>query len=306
MIAKQTHGEDILKRFSLSEEAFLGAGSESRVYSLNDSQILRIYAPGTSLDSIYKLKEFYDSIRGRDTVPFVIPMITEIEDHQGCFHSIEPRIKGVNLSEHLRGLAADSRTYALCQYAKAVGQIKSLRINHNNYYGEILASKPLKNVSWVQFLLDRVDQTLAASFYDLTLDIPHIERIICNWKKQLVETVGDVEYALVHGDVFPGNTMVDDQGNVIAIIDFSPMTLIGDWRLDLVAALIFLEVTDVYQNTDSQIVIAVLKEIYRKLDVKLLGCYRTYYALYFSYAKRDDLKLYQWCIKSLVEAENYS
>ena len=95
--------------------------------------------------------------------------------------------------------------------------------------------------------------------------------------------------------------MVDERGRVIAVIDFSPMTVAGDPRLDLLCALIFIEVDDGYQPSDSEIVRRLIAEHYGEAILRLEDVYRTYYSLYFSPVKRSDPKLYKWCVANLTE-----
>ena len=88
--------------------------------------------------------------------------------------------------------------------------------------------------------------------------------------------------------------MVDERGRVIAVIDFSPMTVAGDPRLDLLCALIFIEVDDGYQSGDSKAVRQLIAERHGEASLRLEDVYRTYYSLYFSTARRRDPKLYNW------------
>ena len=105
----------------------------------------------------------------------------------------------------------------------------------------------------------------------------------------------------MHGDYFPGNVIVDKHGEVRAVIDFSPMTVAGDPRLDVICALIFLEVDDGYQQSDSDAVLRLAEERIGAELQELSAVYRTYYSLYFSGCRDSDPSLYRWCVANLSQ-----
>ena len=130
-------------------------------------------------------------------------------------------------------------------------------------------------------------------------DVPGLADIVAAWERDPGMVADVTEPGLVHGDYFPGNVMVDQRGDVIAVIDFSPMTVSGDPRLDIVCALIFLEVDDGFKPGDLDIVRRMIVERHGADILQLEDVYRTYYSLYFSPVKRSDSKLYAWCAENL-------
>ena len=79
------------------------------------------------------------------------------------------------------------------------------------------------------------------------------------------------------------------------------MSVAGDPRLDLLCALIFIEVDDGYQSDDSETVRQLIAARHGEAVLRLENVYRTYYSLYFSPVKRSDPKLYAWCVANLTE-----
>ena len=86
------------------------------------------------------------------------------------------------------------------------------------------------------------------------------------------------------------------------MIDFSPLTVAGDPRLDLIAALIFLEVDDGYQPDDSPFARRLFEERHGPALLDLGGLYRAYYSLFFAHTKDTDPLLYRWCVANLRKA----
>jgi hypothetical protein len=95
--------------------------------------------------------------------------------------------------------------------------------------------------------------------------------------------------------------MVDARGGVTGILDFSPMTVAGDPRLDLAGALIFLEVVAPYRPEDSTTVEDVITARHGDAVLSVIELYRIYYSLYFSATKEFDPELYRWCVNNLTK-----
>jgi aminoglycoside phosphotransferase (APT) family kinase protein len=114
--------------------------------------------------------------------------------------------------------------------------------------------------------------------------------------------VGDVEPALVHGDYFPGNVMMDDDLSVSGVIDWSFLTQSGDPRMDAAAAVLFLEIERPWcTEADARLVENYLSSRTPEL-AKVLPVYRVFYAI--------DLIAYplgpaheRYCIDVLLSAQ---
>ena len=291
--------DPVLQRFSLSQDDLLGHGGESRVYALDDERILRVYERGADRGYVDRLREFYQRV-GRHALPFEIPVVIEIAMHGDLLYAIEQRIQGSRMSDFLKKATGEARMRSLVSYVETAGRIQELPLEADDF-GELLLPKPVRQPAWAEYLAAHGRDSLSRGEADLSQDVPGLKDIVAAWERSL-DLVSDVTTpSLVHGDYFPGNVMVDDRGQVIAVIDFSPMTLSGDPRLDVLCALIFIEVDDGYQSGDSETVRQLIAERHGEAILRLEDVYRTYYSLYFSPVKRSDPKLYAWCVKNLTE-----
>jgi len=108
------------------------------------------------------------------------------------------------------------------------------------------------------------------------------------------------ERRLVHGDYFPGNVMIGDDLAVSGVIDFGTLTVMGDTAMDVVSAIIFIEVVPAGDPEDAAYLTARAVRTRGAGFVELMRAYRAYYALRLApYAEADDARLYAWCARTL-------
>src|SRR5207237_222382 len=103
--------------------------------------------------------------------------------------------------------------------------------------------------------------------------------------------------ALVHGDYFPGNVLIDDRMAVSAVVDFSTFTLVGDPLLDAVCAFVFLEMNDPFTDADVALVRRLALERYGNPLNDAEPFYRAYFAVFLAspeYAAPPYPRLYEW------------
>lgn len=293
------YGRAILRRFGLSDQELLGSGGESRVYALDDDRVLRVFGPGATEAKIDGLLRFYETLDVTD-VDFLVPDVLESGREDDLIYSIETRLPGRDLSTVFNELDHEARVRALKDLARVAGEVRKLRSSFASY-GEILADNPVERDSWSEFLLDRARMSLRRSQASLARDVPDLDPVVAEWEADVRTLVGAPQPELVHGDFFPGNVMVDNSGKLTAVIDFSPMTVSGDWRLDITGAEVFLELGGVGRREDRQIVERELNDRYG-VPADVTDVYRRYYALYFSAVGSEDPPVYDWCVRQLTQS----
>lgn len=287
----------ILQKFSLSENDLLGFGGESRVYAIDGERVLRVYNRGAERGYVNRLREFYRSLNNHG-LPFETPVVLEIATEGGLLFTIERRIQGRRLTDFLKEATGEARTRALVSYVQTAARIKELPFQADRF-GELLVPEPLLRPAWPAYLAARARRSLSQCEADFAKDVPGLADIVPAWEQSLALVAGVTSPQLVHGDYFPGNLMVDSTGSVTAVIDFSPMSVAGDYRLDILCALILIEVDDGFQPGDSETVRRLIAERHGEALLTLEDVYRTYYCLYFSPVKNTDPRLYEWCVAGL-------
>ena len=291
------HGAAVFKRFSLEERDVLGSGGESQVFALDDERVLRLYREHADPAYVARLHDFYRALNGV-TLPFELPFMEEVGDVDGALYAIEKRLPGVSFTQYLKGARAEERSLALAGYLTAATYIHAIPVDTEKF-GELLTGKPMQRPGWPEYLAARARKVLSSSYSQLSADVPDLDGIVQSWENDLQMLAHVTEPKLAHGDYFPGNVMVNESGEVTAVIDFSPMTVAGDPKLDLACALFFIELDLSYQPDDSPLLARLLHERQDAPSPDVIALYRTFYSLYFSGAKNDP-PLYEWYVANLA------
>lgn len=285
-------------RFGVTDADLLGRGGESEVFALDAARVLRVYKPGTRHDYLDRRRAFY-AMLSRRRLPFELPTVLEIGTTGKRLYSVERRMPGRVFSDVLPTLRGADRERVLASYLRAAEQIGTVELP-DQPFGEILAAgEPLQRDSWSEYLWDRLQQSYRLSRSDLLRDVPEIEGILAHVRSELRDLERFRERRLVHGDYFPGNVYVSESFEVSGVGDFGYSTVVGDPRMDLAGAVIFLEVVDGYRREDTAYLRRLLEEQRGCDPTRWVALYRLYYSTYFSTCRLDDPPTYAWCVRSL-------
>jgi putative membrane protein len=288
----------LLRHFGLGSAALLGKGSESSVYALDQERVLRIYGPEASPAYIQARSDFYAQLAARKP-SFATPAVLDrgvIDRHP---YTIEQRMHGSDLARILPQLAGRDRERALISYLELATRIGAIRFPGARFGEMLVPGGALQRDTWPQFLWDRIQQTLQVSRGDLAQDVPQLDLLLSRFHAGVLQLLAIDTKALVHGDYFPGNMFVDDSLTAFGVGDFGYSTLVGDPRMDVAGAVIFLEVVGGYQEADTRLLLRHLQEQPGAVSREVMNLYRLYYSLYFSFCKHSDTPLYDWCIQNL-------
>ncbi len=292
----------ILHHFGIPSTALLGKGSESQVYALDQARVLRIYPAGASLAALQARQSFYTQLAARHP-PFVIPTVLShgvIDEHP---YTIEQRMHGHDFARVLPQLTGRDRARALTSYLGLATQIGTIEFP-DAPFGEIIVPGTLQRDTWPDFLWDRAQQTLQRSRRDVEHDVPQLDRLLREFHTRLLSMATLQTKSLVHGDYFPGNVFIDDTLTIYGVGDFGYSTVVGDPRMDVAGAIVFLEVVEGYQRADTQLLLRSVQEGSEPVSADIIELYRLYYSLYFSHCKHDDPTTYAWCIQNLRSWRN--
>jgi aminoglycoside phosphotransferase (APT) family kinase protein len=281
----------VLARFP--EARLLGEGSESRVFALSDTRVLRV-PKGGSAAFWERRRAFCDRLAGFD-LGFRTPVVLDGGDVGGELFFVEERMIGRDMTAALPHLGGAARERAFDSYLDVVSSLGTVSLGEG-WWGEVLADDPVRAPSWVQFLCDRVRASAAAASPRVRADLPHLDRCVADFCAE-VRTLQVGGARLVHGDFFPGNVIVDESGAVTGVVDFASLTMAGDPALDIVGSLVFLDITPGVNPTD----IDRLRDRIRHRDptaLRHVSTYRRFYALRYLHAL-DDPPLYRWCLETL-------
>jgi aminoglycoside phosphotransferase (APT) family kinase protein len=287
--------ERVPERFRADVLRRIGHGGEATVYELTGNRALRVYHGQPH--GAREMAAFYDTMTLAN-VPFSLPRILEQGEDDGICYSVDQLIPGRPLHELMPLLRGDERALALAAYAAAAFEIATLPAVRDEY-GEFLRDEDsISAGTWHEYLLARMHRSLQAAPW-LRGDVPELDAI-AQVLVQRIRSSTPAHRALVHGDYFPGNVLMSDDLTVTGVIDFGPLTVIGDPWLDLASAVMFLEVVRPgYLPADTAFV---QEHVVARAGSGVLDAvttYRGWYAIRFSPYRDDDPNLYDWCVTSL-------
>jgi aminoglycoside phosphotransferase (APT) family kinase protein len=289
----------ILAGLGLVDPHLLGTGIGSRVYEHTSDTVVKIH-DGARLVELERLRTFYDQLAVY-RFPFAVPAIHEIGHVGKTYFTIERRLPGEMLSRVLPRLTAPQRRNLLRRYLHAAGCFQQVTLP-DRPFGQILAGEPIEAPTWRGFLERMIDQGLRRGAVYLKEDLGGAEcvrRIERYFEREL--PLFDTVHAksLVHGDYWPDNVLVDlrdDSWDVSAVLDFDGMTLVGDNRLDLAAAVFFLEMREGYPRRDSAFLLRHAVAQHGPSMAPVIEFYRLWYSAVYAHTKPFDSLTYGWCL----------
>jgi hypothetical protein len=289
----------ILSRLGLVDPHLLGTGIGSRVYEHTSDTVVKIHG-GAGQAELERLRNFYDRL-DQYRFPFAVPAIDEIGRVGETYFTIERRLPGEMLSRVLPRLAAPPRRNLLRRYLHAATCFQQVTLP-DRPFGQILADEPIQAPTWRAFLERMIDQGLRRGAVYLKEDLGGAERVlgIERYFERELSLVDEVHTkSLVHGDYWPDNVLVDardDGWDVSAVLDFDGMTLVGDSRLDLAAAVFFLEMREGYPRRDSAFLLHHAVAQYGPSIAPVIEFYRLWYSAVYAHTKPFDPLTYGWCL----------
>lgn len=284
-------------RFRADVVRRIGHGGEATVYELTGGRVLRVYHAAPH--GAGRIAAFYREISAAKP-SFALPEIIEQGEADGVHYSLDRLIPGRPLHDLMRELSGADRERALASYADAVFEIASLPCAQPGY-GEFLRDAgSIVAESWPAYLVARMGRSLAQAPW-LRDDVPRLDRAVAALRAR-IDALPPAPRVLVHGDYFPGNVLIGEDLRVSGVIDFGPLTVMGDQWLDLASAVMFLEVSRPgYTPADTGFVL-------RRIDARAgagvrdaIALYRAWYAIRFSPYRDDAANLYRWCVTSLKQ-----
>jgi aminoglycoside phosphotransferase (APT) family kinase protein len=279
-------GEDpgaraVLAEFALEPSALLGRGGEASVYALDDSRVLRVHRAGTSEVSVRRRAALLDELEpSARRLPYAIPRVLTVANRADRIVTIEPRLPGRPLSDALGQETGARRAALVRSYLDAVDRLTELELVRP-FYGDLLMDDAIRKTSFREYLRERARVSLTAAGGELQ-KVPH---------QSLADALPEpATPSFVYLDAYPGNLLV--QGDTItAVLDFGGVALMGDARLNALAAAAYLP------PGDAGTVAAWLAEH----DLaELYGPARRWVAAFWSFAC-DDALLAEWCRSVLLE-----
>ncbi|MGW4503656.1 phosphotransferase family protein [Streptomyces sp. NPDC004436] len=230
--------DQLLAARGLSYADLIASGTEARVYALGRDQVLKVYADPDQRSALETIADLYRRF-DRNSVPFALPEIQNIEQHGPLLAVTETLLPGTPMGDALD--LTNPATEAA--YLAAVRDFTSLRLTTPLDRRMLLDPDPThQGEDWNAFLLRLLTQKLPKVLTHLRLDVPAVDSITNRLTARLAQPYTGPE-GVIHGDLYPDNILVADS-KVSAVIDFGTFTLLGDPLYDLAGACAYYRMYD--------------------------------------------------------------
>ncbi|WP_437058014.1 phosphotransferase family protein [Streptomyces sp. enrichment culture] len=297
-----THDEAtrLLRRWTgVADPRPLGQGMEGLVYEIDRDRVAKIWF-GQPEAALHRTRMFHDALRAKH-FEFAVPRIHEVHVIEGRCVTIEQRLVGTPLSEHL-----------------AAGRVTldEARSSFVDVLAGLAGSGPLPEGRTLSVMDEE------RSLYDAADDFPAVlwalaERRHSRFRQVLEPAVEDLDKklralpgrlrdvdsgrrAVIHGDLIPANILADDAGSPTAVLDWGFLTTEGDPVFDAaVAASVF----DMYGESALETELGLYERIEERLGCQrdALLVYRAAYSLITAnaYDAEGGDGHFAWCVAAL-------
>lgn len=292
----------LLQKYNLSPDAWLGRGMEAEVYALDANRVLKLYPGTTSLSHLETLRRFYESL-DRHQLPYELPYIYDVIAEGDTIITAERRLTGARLEDRLPGLDARQLEQVMERYLTAVCALSAVQASPSVERYLLFDSEGISQRAdgdWHHFLERYLALKLAQLMPYLSRDVNGFATKIGQLQTILSQPY-DGELCLIHGDFYPGNLLVNEPLEINALIDFGLMTMYGDALFDVATSWVFF---DMYDSLKADVCGRYLEVILARLGERVQGkLYR--YVLLYSILGANAYSLdctdghYLWCVANL-------
>ena len=285
--------EGILREEGLDDPIFLGAGEDAWAFALSDTEAVRVF-PHASKSFVSELVHLYDRLQGH-SFSFQCPRIHEVRVHEGIVYTIEARLPGRPMGEFCRGADGEARRRVLRNYLEALREVGEVEIGDRDFGGLSISAVWPTAGTWKEFLRRGLETSWGQIGPGLTEEFPGVRRIISRLEVLIEERMDWDRKSLVHGDAYPGNVLVDDDGEVATILDFGRYSLVGNPRLDVAIAIELTEIAADFTPEDTEYLRGLIEED------PAAAAYRAWTAIVLASVYGGDSRIVRKCVRTLRE-----
>lgn len=282
----------------------LAAGVEGAIYDLGDDLIAKVWRERRTSE-LERMRILYADVAAAD-LPFGTPEIVRVEQVDGTSVTYERKLPGEPLQHRLslddceigpaatrcvvdvlRALATVPATTGMRQLP-VLGEDQPLRASADTFQAALLGL--------ISRRVNRFGPVIRGQ-------LPDLDRR-CTALQERLATIGACPETVIHGDLFGGNILVDEQARPLAVLDFGFLTTSGDRRFDAA-------ITASIMNMYGPHALAITQELTAQFaqdlgyPIEVLLIYQAAYAVATSNAFTPDGSdgHFAWCIAQLRRAD---
>jgi hypothetical protein len=282
----------------------LAAGAEGAIYDLGSDLIAKVWRVRRR-GELELMQHFYADV-AKAGLPFMTPEILTVEQLDGVSVTYERKLPGKPLKQRL---AFDDRD---AEPAAARCVIEVLRALRTVPATEAMRRLPVLDEEqplWAgvdtfrDALMNLLSRRVARFGGVVRKHLGDFDRRYESLRRRL-QTLARCPDTVIHGDLVPGNILVDERARPVAVLDFGFLTTAGDPRLD---AAIAASVMNMYGPYAPAIANALTRQAAEDLGypVDVLLIYQAAYAVATANAFTSDGSdgHFAWCVNQLRRAD---
>lgn len=293
----------LLLEEGLRVRSVLGSGMEGTVLELEQDRVAKVWHSRTA-DELETLRSFYEAV-SRAEPSVRTPQIDRVLELDGQCATVEPRLHGRPLRSTMGADAYHLRSADIDCVLEVLSALRSIAPTDGMSVLPILPGEPAFDPrrTFEASLAELVERRTTTSRDPLAAHVPDLGAVVAAVTSSL-HRQEPATACLVHGDLIPGNLLVDGGLEPTAVLDFGFLTTVGDPAFD---AAIAASIHDMY-GSRAAINEAVLSEAVMDrfgYDEQRLWVYRAAYALCtatcFSASGSDGH--FRWCVGMLARPQ---
>jgi aminoglycoside phosphotransferase (APT) family kinase protein len=293
----------VLTKYGLTERDWVGRGMEAEVYRYGAEAVVKLYPSSDQLAAnLHDLQAFYATLTPA-ALPYALPAISQIASEEPLIVTCERYLPGEPLTTRIAQSTPADLERLFPPYVAAVHALSELVMPPASTRYKLFDPAQLSlraDGDWHAFL----KRWLHAQ---LTVLAPYFEQDVVAFGQKLALMDAVLaqpyrgEYRLVHGDICPGNLLVDGQGQICALLDFGLFTMYGDPLFDAATAWVFF---DMYDELNADVRSRLLPFVLRRCGTAAYGKLIRYVLLYSllaanTYSPDCSDGHYRWCVSNL-------
>jgi len=281
----------------------LGSGAEGAIYRLGNGTVAKVWG-GRREAELVRMQGFYADV-ARAGLPFATPVILGVEEVDGVAVTFEQELHGEPLQKRL---------------AFEDAQLDPATVNCVVEVLRALATVPGTDTMREMPVLDEERPFWAGTHDFRTALVALLERRVARFGGVLrshmpdfdrrymgilekLDGLDNVPTAVIHGDLFGENILVDEKLRPVSVLDFGFLSTAGDPRLDASIAAVIM---NMYGPHAAAIAAAVTDRFAAELGyaVEAMLVYGAAYAVATSNAFTPDGSdgHFRWCVAQLTQA----
>ncbi|VVJ16337.1 Uncharacterised protein [Amycolatopsis camponoti] len=281
----------------------LGAGVEGAIYRLGDGTVAKVWAR-RGVSELVRMQKFYADVAAGG-LPFDTPVILGVEEIDASAVTFERELFGKPLRERLSTTAdgIDHRSAtAVIGILRALAEVSATAAmtalpvlgEQDPFWSDGSFTEALSAL-----LVRRVDRFGSL----ISSEVEGFDRLFAR-VLEMLPGLEPVPSALIHGDLFGENILVDKAGDPSAVLDFGFISTAGDPRFDAAVTAMIMDMYGPYASAATQALTArIVEELGYPIEVLIL--YQAAYAIATSNSFTSDGSdgHFSWCMAQLDRAD---